>query len=45
MNSLYEEVKRTVNPHEYYVDGTKEYVDMKNNLINKTKKLVLEGKK
>ena len=45
MNSLYEEVKRTVNPHEYYVDGTQEYVDMKNDLIKKTKKLVLEGKK
>ncbi len=40
MNTLYPEVKRIRMPHEYYVDGTKEYVDMKNDLIAKTKKLV-----
>ena len=39
MNTLYEEVKRTKMPHEYYVDGTKEYVDFKNDVITKTKKL------
>jgi len=40
MATLYPEVKRTKMPHEYFVDGTKEYVDMKNDLIMKTKKLV-----
>ena len=40
MNTLYEEVKRTVNPHEYYVDGTREYVNFKNEMIENTKKLV-----
>ena len=40
MNTLYPEVKRTVNPAEYYVDGTKEYVEFKNDLIQKTRKLV-----
>ena len=39
MSKIYPEVKRTMNPHEYYVDGTKEYVDFKNDLIIKTKKL------
>ena len=37
MNLLYPEVRRTILPHEYYVDGTKEYVDFKYDLINKTK--------
>ncbi len=45
MATIYEEVKRTKMPHEYYVDGTEEYVGMKNDLINKTRKLVLEGNK
>lgn len=40
MNTLYPEVKRAVNPAEYFVDGTKEYVEFKNNLIQKTRKLV-----
>ena len=40
MNTLYPEVKRTNMPHEYYVDGTKEYVEFKNDLIQKTRKLV-----
>lgn len=44
MATIYEEVKRTKLPHEYYVDGTEDYVNMKYDLINKTKKLVLEGK-
>ena len=42
MLKLYPEIKRNSNPHEYYVDGTKEYVDMKNDLILKTKKLILK---
>lgn len=40
MNTLYPEVKRAVNPAEYFVDGTKEYVEFKNDLIQKTRKLV-----
>ena len=40
MNELYPEVRRSINPHEYYVDGTKEYVNMKYNLIENTKKLI-----
>lgn len=39
MNSIYEENKRTIMPEAYYVDGTKEYVTFKNELIAKTKKL------
>ena len=40
MQKIYPEIKRFDMPHEYYVDGTKEYVDMKNDLIIKTKKLI-----
>lgn len=39
MNKLYPEVKRCINPHEYYVDGTEEYVDFKYDLIGKVKKM------
>lgn len=39
MKLLYPEVKRIENPHDYYIDGTEEYVEFKNNLISKTKKL------
>ncbi len=35
MQTLYPEVKRTLNPHGYYVDGTEEYVNMKNEMIKK----------
>ena len=42
MNTIYEEVKRLKNPHEYYVDGTKDYVDLKNRLIYETKSKVLK---
>jgi nicotinate phosphoribosyltransferase len=35
MKTLYPEVKRTLNPHEYYVDGTPEYVNMKHEMIKK----------
>ena len=40
MNTIYPEVKRVKMPHEYYVDGTDAYVNFKNDLIVKTKKLV-----
>ena len=40
MKKLYPEVRRSINPHIYYVDGTEEYVDFKYNLIEKTRKLV-----
>ena len=33
MKTLYPEVKRTLNPHKYYVDGTEEYVNLKNQMI------------
>lgn len=33
MNTLYPEVKRTLNPHKYFVDGTEEYVNLKNEMI------------
>lgn len=39
MNTLYPEIKRTLNPHEYYVDGTENYVNFRTDLIQKTKKL------
>lgn len=37
MATLYDEVKRTLMPDEYYVSGTKEYVDFKRKLIKETK--------
>ena len=40
MQTLYPEVKRTNMPTEYYVDGTEDYVNFKNNLIVQTRKLV-----
>ena len=40
METLYPEVRRIKNPHEYYVDGTEEYVNFKNDMIVKTRKLV-----
>ena len=39
MNRLYPEIKRTLNPHEYYVDGTEDYVNFRTETIQKTKKL------
>ncbi len=33
MKKLYPEVKRTLNPHRYYVDGTEEYANLKNKMI------------
>jgi len=40
MKTIYPEVKRIENPHGYYVDGTKEYVTFKNQMIENAKKLV-----
>ncbi len=45
MATLYPEVKRALNPHEYYVDGTENYVNFRTDLIQKTKKLVKAGKR
>lgn len=39
METLYPEVKRTNMPHEYYVDGTKAYVEFKNKMIVNARKL------
>ena len=40
MDTIYPEVKRTLNPHEYYVDGTEEYMNLKVDEIHKVKQLV-----
>ena len=40
MAKLYEDYKRAIMPEEYYVDGTEEYVNFKNDLIAKKKMLV-----
>lgn len=40
MSHLYQEVKRTTMPEEYYLDGTENYINFKNNFITKTKKLI-----
>jgi nicotinate phosphoribosyltransferase len=37
MRCLYSEIKRELNPHEYRVSGTKEYVEARENLINDIK--------
>ena len=42
MKTIYEEVKRLKNPHEYYVDGTEKYINLKNDLIKETKDKVLK---
>ena len=42
MKTIYEEVKRLKNPHEYYVDGTEEYINLKNRLIRETKQKILK---
>ena len=33
METIYPEIKRTLNPHKYYVDGTREYANLKNKMI------------
>lgn len=40
MKTIYPEVKRIEKPHGYYVDGTDEYVNFKNEMIINAKKLV-----
>ena len=40
MKTLYPEIKREKMPHEYYVDGTEEYVNFKNNMISEYRSLV-----
>ncbi len=37
MGRIFPEVKRTLNPHEYYVDGTVKYATLKENMINAKK--------
>lgn len=43
MSTIYPEIKREVNPHTYYVDGTQEYVEFKNNMIKSLKNRELGG--
>ena len=40
MKTLYPEIRRANIPHLYYVDGTLDYVNFKNNMIVEAKKLV-----
>ncbi len=40
MKYIYEENKRIMMPEEYYVDGTQEYIQFKNNFIAQTKKRI-----
>lgn len=40
MSKLYPEIKRIINPHEYYVDGTLEYVMFRNNMIDEVRENV-----
>ena len=40
MDTLYPEIKRTLNPHEFYVDGTEDYVNFRTDTIHKVKTLV-----
>lgn len=44
MSTIYPEVKREINPHTYYVDGTQEYVEFKNNMIKSLRNRELGGK-
>lgn len=45
MKTIYPEVKRTMNPHEYYVDGTENYVEFRKETIENAKKLVKKDSK
>lgn len=40
MKTIYPEVKRTENPHKYFVDGTVNYVAFKNKMISDARKLI-----
>ncbi len=37
MATMYPEVKRVYEPHEYYIDGTKAYIDLKDEMIKKAR--------
>ena len=37
MKTLYPEVKRLLNPHGYYVDGTKDYAEFKHEMIRRVR--------
>ena len=39
MQTIYPEVKRTMNPHEYFVDGTEDYVNFKIKTIENARRL------
>ena len=39
MNKIYPEVKRLLNPHGYYVDGSEEYTQFKNEMIKSHRKM------
>lgn len=43
MATIYPEIKREMNPHTYYVDGTLEYVEFKNDMIKSLKNKVSNG--
>ena len=43
MATIYPEIKREMNPHTYYVDGTLEYVEFKNDMIKSLKNKVMNG--
>jgi nicotinate phosphoribosyltransferase len=38
VNRLYPEVRRIVNPHEYYVDGSEKYIELKKKMIKEAGK-------
>ena len=44
MDTLYPEVKRITKPHGYYVDLTKKLLELKRDLIIKSKKTNIGGK-
>lgn len=45
MSKIYPEIKRIVNPHLYYVDGTLEYTMFRNNMISDVRENVRKLKK
>jgi nicotinate phosphoribosyltransferase len=42
MATIYPEVRRNEMPQEYYVDGTENYVNFKNEIIDETKRLIMK---
>ena len=45
MATLYPEIKRTKNPHEYYVDGTEDYVTFKKELIKEKRAEIFQKRR